>query len=76
MGHLSSAKTLKGIVMSVLTDSRAPVQIDGSGQTDRHSISINSCKVACPEFLSWDISRRGVVGGRVSLIIRYLCPRQ
>jgi len=76
MGHLSSAKTLEGIVVSVLTDSRAPIQIDGSGQTYRHSIPINSSEVACPEFLSWDISRRGVISGRISLIIRDLSPSQ
>ena len=58
------------------TDSGTPVEVDGSGQTDCHTISINRSQVARTELLSWDISRRGVIGRRVSLIIRDLCPSQ
>lgn len=59
-----------------LTNAGAPIEVDGSGQTDCHTIPINSSEVASSEFLSRDISRRGVVSRGMSLIIRDLCPCQ
>jgi len=60
----------------IRTDSRTPVKVDCSGQADRHTVAINSSKVARTEFLSWDISRRSVVRGWMCLIIWDLFPRQ
>ena len=76
MSHSRSAKPLKDVAGSVLTDSGTPVQVDGSGQTYRHTIPIDSSEVARPGLLGRDISRWSIIRRRVSLIIGDLCPCQ
>jgi len=60
--------------MGVLTDSRSPVEVDGSSQTDGHTIPINSREIARTEFLRGYITRGSVVRRREGLFVRDLLP--
>lgn len=60
--------------MGVLTDSRSPVEVDGSRQTDGHTVPIDSGEVARTEFLGGYVTRGRVVRGREGLFVRDLFP--
>ena len=60
--------------MGVLTDSRSPVEVDGSRQTDGHTIPIHSGEVARTEFLGGYIARGSVIRRWEGLFVRDLVP--